>query len=361
VPRPYPRIDIKELVFPVPRIALELHLDDSRVADDTWHNVSVVVGTSDVGVFLDDQFILRWDGALDRTYDWFGFSGATGAATNWHIIDNFSITASAADLPPAPSGMNVPPPPPTPMLPRAPTLISISTDASSSEVGSTVNINGRLTDANDSLLGANKTIILSYAVGNSESWFQIGSGQTDALGEYNIQWVPAASGTFLLRTEWSGDTTYSGTSNSTTLSFLPYQNQKVFCVESNSTVTGLEFNDSNRTLTFTVSGPNGTIGYTKVVTAKSLISDASGITTLVDGKAVNVTVSSTNETWILEFTYHHSTHQVNINLNSQAEKNPKATHEVSPSILGLALMTAMASAAIPTVIAKRRKMKRSDN
>jgi hypothetical protein len=330
-----------------------VHVDDIRTQDNYWHNVSVVVGDSCVGVFVDDEFVLRWDGVLDMTYGGFGFSAGTGCATNWHIIDNFFLTAVVKELPSMPTRPNLPGPMPTP--PPASASISILAGTSSSEVGSKVNINGRLSDKNGSSLGAGKTVILSYSVGDSESWFPIGSGETNSLGDYSIQWVPGASGTFGLRTEWSGDSNFTGASNSITLCFLPYQNQKVFCVESNSTVTGLEFSESNLTLGFTVSGPNGTTGYTRVAIAKSLVSDVSNITTFVDGKAANFTASCIDESWILAFTYSHSTHQISISLSSQEKETSTTTAKTIKPPLELALVIIVVAAACTLTIMRRKR------
>ncbi|MCW4017866.1 MAG: hypothetical protein NWF00_04185 [Candidatus Bathyarchaeota archaeon] len=336
-----------------------VYTNDNGAEDNIWHNASVIVGDSYVGVFVDNAFVLRWDGIIDRSFDWFGFCGATGAATNWHIIDNFSLTPSAAELPPTPPSAIIPTPAPTATPPLPSAFISISADASSSTVGSTVNVNGRLTDPNGSALGTDKTVILSHAVGGVMSWFPIGSGQTDGAGEYAIQWVPAASGTFTLKTEWKGDSNYSGAANSTTLSLLPYQNQKVFCVESNSTVTGLEFSDLNQTLAFTVSDPAGTTGYTQVTIAKTLASNIDGITTTIDGKPVNFKASSVNENWIVEFAYSHSTHQVSINLqNQQKELTKSTTANSTPPVYPALLVTAVCVAALLTAIMKKNCYKK---
>ena len=187
-------------------------------------------------------------------------------------------------------------------------------------MGSTLSVNGILTDKNGLALN-DKTVILSYAVGNSASWTQIGSGKTNSAGEFTVQWLIAASGTFTLKTEWTGDQNHAGSSNTTTLSFLPYQEQKVFFVESNSTVTGLAFNSTSLTLSFAVTGPSGTKGYTKVTVAKTIVSNVTGIIVSLDGKELTASISSTNEYWIITFTYSHSTHQVTLNLNDHSSSN----------------------------------------
>jgi hypothetical protein len=189
----------------------------------------------------------------------------------------------------------------------------MSAQASTPEVGSSVNVNGKLSSQNANPI-ANKTVVLSYAVANGTFWSEIGSEKTNAAGEYSIQWLIPASGTFTLKTQWAGDQSYLGSSNSTTLSILTYQAQKVFFVESNSTVTGLTFNSSDLTLGFTVSGPSGTKGYVRTTISKSIVQNFTGLAVTLDGKELNATVSSTTDCWIVTFTYSHSTHQVAITL-----------------------------------------------
>jgi hypothetical protein len=323
-----------------------VYVNDSRTEDNKWHDVSVVVGESYVGVFVDNEFVLRWDGTFNKTYGWFGFTGATGGATNWHLIDNFTLTNTVTEPPLTPTRPNAV------NATRFSSMLAIAADASSSEVGSTVNINGRISNEECNALGAGKTVVLSYAVGSNASWVPLGSGETNAAGEYCIQWVPWASGTFMLKAEWNGDLNYTGACNSTRLSFLPVQNQKVFCVESNSTVTGLAFNDANLTLGFTVSGPSGTTGYTRVAVAKSLVADISGIRTLVDGEEVNFTATSVDENWMVALAYSHSTHQVRIDLQTQEKE---LTNSQPSSAFEVAAITTVAAIAVASAIIIKRK------
>jgi hypothetical protein len=102
--------------------------------------------------------------------------------------------------------------------------MSISVDASSTAVGSAVTINGVLSDSNGNPL-QDKSITLSYAVTDNTTWVPLGSGITNDSGEYEIQWVNTASGTFTLKAEWNGNEEYLGAKATATLSFLPYDNQ----------------------------------------------------------------------------------------------------------------------------------------
>ena len=90
-----------------------------------------------------------------------------------------------------------------------PASITISTESSSTTAGSAVNVFGTLSDSNGTAL-QNKTVVLSYTFSGAETWIPISSGLTDEQGNYNIQWINSASGTFTLKTEWSGDSTYIG-------------------------------------------------------------------------------------------------------------------------------------------------------
>ncbi len=95
---------------------------------------------------------------------------------------------------------------------------------------------------------------------------------------------------------------------------FPTSSQKLFSVESNSTVTELTFNSTSFTLGFTVSGPSGTTGHTKALVARTLVPVFTGIAVSIDGKALDFAVSSSNEYWIVEFYYSHSTHFVVVDL-----------------------------------------------
>jgi len=76
------------------------YVDDDRIGDNEWHQVFVEVQASSVRVFVDQELVLEWSGVLNRTYDGFGFSGADGGVgTNWHIIDDFSISAEIFQRP----------------------------------------------------------------------------------------------------------------------------------------------------------------------------------------------------------------------------------------------------------------------
>jgi PKD repeat protein len=210
-----------------------------------------------------------------------------------------------------------------------PSFLSVSTDTSSSTVGSAVNINGRLTDRFGTGI-ANEAVAVYYTFDGADSWYPISSAYTNEVGEYSIQWMNVASGTFTLRAQWSGNATYTAANATTTLGSLPYQSQNVLFVESNSTVTTLAFNSNSSELAFTVSGPSGTTGYVKVTIAKNLLANAENLKVYLDGNQLNYSLTETADSWLLTFSYSHSTHRVSVYLPTSLPIETPSTTYTTP-------------------------------
>jgi len=197
---------------------------------------------------------------------------------------------------------------------RIPTFISISTNSPSIIVGFRVDITGTLSDLYGNGL-RKETVVLYYAPSGIEIWTPITSDTTDDLGNYRVMWIPPATGYFVIMAEWTGNATHFEAYNTATISSLVYEDQYVFSVESNSTLSELAFNTTDWTLSFTATGPNGTMGYTKVTVAKSLVANITNIRVYLDGNQSEYTITSTDDSWLLTFTYMHSTHQVAVDLD----------------------------------------------
>jgi hypothetical protein len=212
---------------------------------------------------------------------------------------------------------------PSPVPSGIPTLISISTDAPSSFVGFIVTVCGNLNDTLGIAL-FNEPVFLYYTFPEYGSWIPVTSDVTDESGGYKINWIPPATGSFTLKAEWNGNATHSGSSDIVSLSIMPYKNEQVFSVESNSTVTGLDFNSTSLKFNFSVSGPDDTKGYVKLLVAKSIVTDVASIEVLLDGKKTNYSASSLGDSWLLIFIYTHSTHDVTISLGVQSEPKQDA-------------------------------------
>jgi hypothetical protein len=99
-----------------------------------------------------------------------------------------------------------------------------------------------------------------------------------------------------------------------------------FSIISNSTITELAFNSTTKTITFTLSGPHGTTGYTNITIAKTLINNITNLTIYLDDHQIEYLATATEHTWLIHFTYTHSTHKVTIQLtqpNAIKSSNPQ--------------------------------------
>ena len=96
------------------------------------------------------------------------------------------------------------------------------------------------------------------------------------------------------------------------------QDDNVFTLASNSTLTSFAFDSTKSELSFGVSGPSGTAGYVQVCVPKSLLADASALKVTLDGYDLPYDVLSKNDVWIITMIYPHSSHKVVMALNSEA-------------------------------------------
>jgi hypothetical protein len=148
---------------------------------------------------------------------------------NGDLVKNITVTM-ADNTSPNPT----PEPTPTPIPNQA--WVSISLDAKSSSVGSTINVRGRLTDYEGHPI-PNQSIRLAYAeTNNLQSWVTIGSALTEPTGEYDIPWVIGFPGNFLLKVEWIIDN-FPRAFNTTSVGFTPNEGIDSLKLESDSTIS----------------------------------------------------------------------------------------------------------------------------
>jgi hypothetical protein len=118
------------------------------------------------------------------------------------------------------------------------------------------------------------------------------------------------------------------------------EENNVFSVTSNSTVSSLAYTSMTTELSFEVNGLPSTTGYTEVFIPKTLVPDVSGVKVSLDGKQLNYSSSSIDDSWCLHFVYPHSTHDVVINLQSDVIPEFPEQIETFNVVIILALITA---------------------
>lgn|GEM_PF-2870943 len=207
-----------------------------------------------------------------------------------------------------------------------PTSLTLSLDTETSLLGFKVAMSGILKSSETGIGGA--SVLLSYSVNGGETWNDITSAQTANDGSYSVVWMPVATGTFLVRASWAGYYPFLAAESSRMLSVTAYDDQYVFAVSSNSTLSALAFNSTSRELSFTVTGETGTIGFVKAAIAKSLVANIADLRVYLDEARLDYTVVSTDNSWILDFIYTHSTHSVAINLGGLQDALPPETFPI---------------------------------
>jgi hypothetical protein len=225
--------------------------------------------------------------------------------------------------------------------------LTVSCVSSTSFAAFNIEINGNLTVNGAGLSGA--PISIYYSIDGGHSWQDLTLVNTDSDGNFLVEWLPSVTGNYLINATYAGDSSYSSVSTVINLVIVPFTSQNaqdVFSVASNSTVTDLAFNSTSRELSFTVSGPSGTTGYVDAYIAKSLIEDISTLKVYLDGNQLNYSVTSQGDSWLIYFTYHHSTHEVIIDLNVA----PAATTLSLTELLRGAAYGAMVSLSVIVVL-----------
>jgi hypothetical protein len=111
-----------------------------------------------------------------------------------------------------------------------------------------------------------------------------------------------------------------------------------FSIISNSTITELTFNSTTKTIRFNVSGPEGTVGYTNITMAKTLVINITGLSIHLDEKSIEYTFEETWYAWIVHLIYSHSTHKVTIFLSAPPPVNTIATSTSSSETLVILLI-----------------------
>jgi uncharacterized repeat protein (TIGR02543 family) len=199
--------------------------------------------------------------------------------------------------------------------------------SSASISGFNVQIQGALTYGGIGLSGTG--VVLSYSVTGGATWHDLAYVITGDDGSFSAVWMPSASGNYLVKGVWYSDGVYSGVSNEVSFSVAPNPNQdQMFSVSSNSTLSSLTFDSTTSQLSFSVSGESGTTGYVQVCVPKTLLPDPNALRISLDGQSWTYHFFSQGPAWIITTEYHHSTHSVVMAL---ASSTPLPTLSYDPT------------------------------
>jgi hypothetical protein len=203
--------------------------------------------------------------------------------------------------------------------PKTTPNLDVSCRSSTSYSNFEVDITGRLTS--DGLGISNAHILLSTSNNDGASWTDLSTAITDANGDFSITWHSEVSGSYLVKAVYDGDfINYDEASRIVNFAIVSFQEQSVFSVTSNSTITALYFDSANYQLSFSTNGTSGTTGYVNVRVPTSLINDPASIEVYIDEETVTYTATFQEDAWMLSFTFHQSYHAATINFGIANEK-----------------------------------------
>ena len=219
-------------------------------------------------------------------------------------------------------------------------------------------VSGYLTDSSGAPIRGALVSLNQYHCG----WYSKTDGRyfvTAPAGTYTLKIQPKTGPSFTIYTEANFAVNQNIQRNFVLTTATPPE--QIFKVESNSTVSYMSFNSTSLTLSFTVSGPSGTTGYTKASIAKTLVPTFTGVTVALDGKNLTFTVGSTTDYWVLEFNYGHSTHQVLINVDTSDSEAVTQTQTQSeppvstiPEFTPFALVFGVIMASVAVAFARKK-------
>jgi hypothetical protein len=183
-------------------------------------------------------------------------------------------------------------------------------------------------------------ILLSYSIPGFSTWNPITSVTTDAQGHYTASWIPAATGNFAVKAEWTGNQTHARAWDAKNINVLRGPSESIFFAESNSTISSLSFDSATNQISFTVSGPSGTSGYTSLLFPKTFVANPADLKVYVDGLQTEYSIASADEnSWRIYFNYTHSTHGIVV--SPYAQTTPEFPAWVVLPIATLAALSAV--------------------
>jgi hypothetical protein len=235
-----------------------------------------------------------------------------------------TATSSPTPSPPSPT--------PTPTPPSQNTSkLQLFCFSSSTQSSFRVEITGNLTYAGAGLQNQNIELQISKDFG--QSWTALTSVITGENGKFDAVWMPTVTGNYLLQAIFTGNQNIPSTNIIINCAVSSLESQNNFLVSSNSTLSSLSFDSTTKTLSFSVSGPTGTNGSITVSIQKSLIANTSGLTVYLDGAELPYAIDSQQDAWLISFSYHHSSHQVEIKMNQQPSTQSNPLLQITPEVL----------------------------
>ena len=228
----------------------------------------------------------------------------------------------------------------------------VSCKGTSTSTGLKVEINGVLSYNGAAISG--ESVLISYTVTGGEDWESLTSVNTGSDGGFVVVWTPQVTGDYIVRARWAGNSEFNEASTTVNLALAPYSEQTMFSLNSNSTITELAFNSTTKQLSFTASGPSDTTGYVTLYIPKSLITDISDLTVYFDETQITYSSESQADSWVLSFTYSHSTHKIIIDLSAAYSETDETLADLT-TYIAISAVAIVIAIVIVTLFLKQKR------
>ncbi len=236
-----------------------------------------------------------------------------------------------------------------PVLP-APTIDLSCKSTSANEYK--VEFNGQVTFNGNPL--TDTPVFLSYSVNAGRDWTSLTLVNTGSDGKFIAVWKPDVTGNYLIKAMVEAAPNMNAASTIINLALTPDSNDQhnVFTLTSNSTITQFTFNPNDKELSFVASGPTNTHGYVDIYIPKTILSDISLLKAYIDGTEVSYTSQSLTDSWLISFSYSHSTHTITMSLAGGVQSD-----SAIPTLLLVAVAAVVVAVVAAVLVATRRKHK----
>lgn len=261
-------------------------------------------------------------------------------------FDNSSPTPTA----PTPTPTTKPTPTPRPEPSARPTLQMTITSAASSN-NPKITIAGTLTYNHTGIQGA--PIYAAYSADSGSTWQNFSLVQTHAGGSFSTsEWIPNATGNYLVSTQWNGNLTLHWLNTSASLALTADSLGNEFSIASNSTLSAATYDSGSRQLRFQTNGTTNTVGYLTICVPKTLAADAQALQLKMDGAIQTFNSEPQGDIWIISTTYSQSAHNFVVQIPAEVVFSPVETPWLTVAI---ALIVIVAIIAVLIVVRRRRR------
>ena len=271
------------------------------------------------------------------------------------LVVSIKVTAPTATPTPAPttspttSPTTHPPPPPSLPTPT----IDLTCKGTTTSSGAKVQINGELSLNGNAI--AESPVLISYSITGGDTWKSLTTVNTQSDGSFAAVWYPDVTGNYKVKASSEATSSMNAASKTINLALTPGSNENnVFTVNSNSTITQFAFDSASNQLSFVASGESHTTGYVEIYIPKTLLSDITQLTATIDNKQVDFDSISQGDSWLITFTYSHSSHTITMTIGqsggiSNNDNNMQTLMYILPIVV-IAIL-----AVVVVALLKRRK------